>query len=129
MSSEIELLSQLKLQLVTFLDEMIESFPNEPDFVIFRIFINDRIPIVDIMEYITTKLCPLKDLVKSKDEDFFLNNNVLFERFENDNPGKVNHFKKLWLSECLNNDDKDTIWKWFTSFIFLGTKYLKIIGK
>lgn len=125
MSSELEILIQLKTQLVNFLDELIESFPNEPDFVIFRIFVNDRIPIADIMKYITTNLCPLHDMVKSRDEKFFLNNNVLFEKFNENENGKVNHFKRMWTSKDLDKEDKEVIWRWFQSFIYLGNKYLE----
>lgn len=125
MSSELELLIQLKTQLVNFLDELIESFPNEPDFVIFRIFVNDRIPIADIMKYITTNLCPLQDMIKSRDEQFFLNHNVLFEKFGENENSKVNHFKRMWTSKDLDKEDKEVIWKWFQSFVYLGNKYLE----
>lgn len=126
MSSEIELLSQLKTQLVNFLDELIEIFTKEPDFVIFRIFVNDRLPITDIMKYITTNLCPLQDMIKNKDEKFFLNHNILFEKFDDQQRNKVNHFKDLWLSGNLDNDDKETIWKWFSSFVYIGNKYKEL---
>jgi hypothetical protein len=123
--SEIEILIQLKTQMVNFLDELIESFPNEPDFVIFRIFVNDRIPIADIMKYITTNLCPLQDMIKNKDDQFFLNHNVLFEKFSKDESSKVNYFKRMWTSKEFDKEDKDIIWEWFQSFISLGNKYLE----
>lgn len=126
MSSEIELLTHLKTQLVNFLDELIESFPKEPDFVIFRIFVNDRLPITDIMKYITINLCPLQDMIKNKDEKFFLNHNILFEKFDDQERNKVNHFKDLWLSGNLDNEDKETLWKWFSSFIYIGNKYKEL---
>jgi hypothetical protein len=126
MSSEIELLTQLKTQLVNFLDELIETFPKEPDFVIFRIFVNDRLPIADIMKYITNNLCPLQDMIKNRDEKFFLNHNILFEKFDEQERSKANHFKDLWLSGTLDNDDKETLWKWFSSFIYLGNKYKEL---
>ena len=121
--SELDLLIQLKTQLVGFLDELIESFPEEQDFVIFRIFVKDRLPIVDVMNYIVNNLCPLHSMVKSKDENFFLNHNILFEKFDNNSSSKVNHFKKLWTSTSLDKKDKETIWKWFQTFIYLGNKY------
>jgi hypothetical protein len=124
MSSETEILIQLKTQLVNFLDELIESFPSEPDFVIFRIFVNDRLPILDIMKYIVANLCPLHDMIKNRDEKFFLNHNILFEKFNEDENNKVNHFKKLWTSSQLDKDDKEVIWRWFQSFVFLGNKFL-----
>jgi len=129
MSTEIEVLIQLKSQLVNFLDELIESFPNEPDFVIFRIFVNDRIPISEIMNYITSNLCPLKDMVEKKDDNFFLNHNILFEKFNEKEKSKINHFKKLWLSPNIDKDDREVIWKWFKSFIYLGNKYSELTNK
>lgn len=111
--------------MVNFLDELIESFPSEPDFVIFRIFVNDRIPIADIMKYITKNLCPLHDMVKTRDESFFLNHNVLFEKFSENENDKVNHFKRMWTSKNLDDEDKEVIWRWFNSFIYLGNKYLE----
>jgi hypothetical protein len=126
MSSEIDILIQLKKNLVSFLDELIESFPNEPDFVIFRIFVNDKIPTENIMSYITKNLCPLGDMVKTRDENFFLNHNILFEKFREDESSKVNYFKKMWTSGSLDKEDKEVIWKWFQSFIYLGNKYMEI---
>jgi len=126
MSSELELLIQLKTQMVNFFDELIESFPNETDFVIFRIFVNDRLPIADIMEYIVDQLCPLQDMVKQRREEFFLNHNVLFEKFDENKAAKVNYFKRLWMSDQIDQQDKDVIWKWFASFIYLGNKYKEI---
>jgi len=127
--SEIDILSQLKKQLVTFLDELIESFPEESEFIIFRIFVNDKIPIVDIMKYITENLCPLKDMVKSRNEDFFLNHNILFERLESEDSSKVNYFKNMWTSGTLDDDNKEIIWKWFESFINIGNKYIDYVKK
>lgn len=119
--SEISLLASLKRELVSFLDELIESFPNESDFVISRIFVKDQIPIKDIMMYVVTKLCPLYDQIKNRDEKFFLENNVLFEGF--DNTGKVNHFRNLWLSPNVDNDDREVIWKWVDSLVTIAIRY------
>lgn len=123
-TNELELLIQLKTQLVNFLDELIESFPGEPDFVIFRIFVKDRLPIIEIMKYIVTNLCPLQEMVKARNEEFFLNRNVLFEKMDDEDKGRVNHFKKLWQSKDIDKEDKEVIWKWFESFIYLGNKYI-----
>lgn len=126
MSCEIEILTQLKTQMVTFLDELIETFPSEPDFVIFRIFVNDRLPIEDIMKYIVNNLCPMADMVKAKNEDFFLKNNILFSQLDENESSKVNHFKNIWSSKQVDKEDKEIIWRWFQSFIFLGNKYAEI---
>ena len=124
--SEIDLLIQLKTQLVNFLDELIESFPDEPNFVIFRIFVQDQIEVRTIILYIVQYLCPLESLVKNKDEKFFLNHNILFEGLGQKGMNRVNYFKNIWTSGQLDQDDKDTIWKWFASFIYLGNKYKEL---
>lgn len=123
-SSEIELLSQLKENLVMFLDELIQSFPEEADFVVFRIFVENNIPTIDIMNYITLQLCPLTEMVKKREEQFFLNHNILFENFDDKKTSKVNYLKQMWSSGRLDQTEKDAIWRWFDSFIYLGNKYL-----
>lgn len=127
MSSEIEILTQLHEQLVEFLDQLIETFPDEGDFIIFRIFVKDKLPIADIMKYIVNKLLPLRDMVKKRDEDFFLNHNILFSQINN--PDKINHFKKLWLSENVDEENKEVIWRWFDAFLYLAYKYKGLMKK
>jgi hypothetical protein len=123
--SSTDLLIRLKTELVNFIDELIETFPSETDFIIFRVFVQNQVPIEDVMNYIVAKLCPLKDMVKGRNEAFFLENNILFENFDETKQGKINYFKRLWSSGLLTNEDKETIWRWFDSFIYLGFKYKK----
>jgi len=120
---EVKLLQTLHKDLVTFLDSLIESFPEEGDLVIARFAIKDQFPIKDIMEYIIQKLLPLKSNVDSRDNNFFLENNILFEQLEDN---KVNHFKKIWISGNLDDEDKDNIWKWFDRFLRIAQYYVKI---
>ena len=121
--SEIKILMEFKNSLITFIDELISQFPEQGDLVIIRIFLKDQVPITDVMNHIIHMILPLKQLVVSKDESFFLDNNVLFTAL---NSEKVNHFKKLWRSGRLDNEDKNVVWKWMTSFIYLAEKYQKI---
>lgn len=126
MTTEIELLLQLKNQLVLFFDELIQSFPDETDFIVFRIFVKDRIPITDIMKYICNFLCPLKKQVEEKDEKFFIDHDLIFDKFDEGRVKKVNHFKNLWLSKNISKEDRITLWNWFYSFICIGQKYMEI---
>lgn len=121
--SEISYLVKLKEQLVAFLDELIEAYPKETDFVIFRIFVKDQIPIVTIMGYVIKNLCPLEKRVKAREEDLLLNHNLLFEEFDTKKLNKVNYFRRLWQSKDTDRDDKETIWRWFESFIEIGLAY------
>jgi hypothetical protein len=118
--SEIHILKSLKSELTTFFDELISLMPEEGDIVIIRFWIGDKFPIQDIMEHIIANLLPIKDLVKTRNEDFFLKNNVLFDQLDSN---KVNYFKKLWCSGTLDEDDKVVIWKWFQRILLRAEKY------
>ena len=52
--------------------KLIEQFPQESDLVIARIFLKDKIPTEDVMEYIIKKLIPLKKTIEERKDDFFL---------------------------------------------------------
>lgn len=119
----VEILTEFKKQLVNFFDELIDQFPSESDLIVVRVFLKDQVPITDVMSYFIREILPLKDMVKNKNEDFFLKNNILFSQIDKN---KVNHFKRLWRSEQLDNDDKAVIWTWFSSFISLTERYQKI---
>jgi hypothetical protein len=124
--SEIAILKQFKNSIITFLDELIVQFPEEADLVIFRIFLKDRVPIIDVVTYFVHKILPLKKMVQLRDENFFLNHCSLFKDINKDgNKQKSLHFKKLWRSSSLDKQDKHVVWQWFDSFIFLGERYQK----
>ena len=61
-------------------------------------------------------------MIKDRNETFFLEENI----FENLSKSKTLHFKKLWRSGKLDDDDKKIIWKWIDSFVYLSDKYIKI---
>ena len=98
------------------------EFPEEGDFVFIRIFLKDQVSIVDVLNHVIQIFLPIKHLVVERNEKFFLENNILFTTLDS---GKVNHFKRLWRSGRLDESDKDAVWKWMSSFIFLAEKYQK----
>ena len=123
MATEGDILVQLKTQLVNFLDELIEMFPNEGDFILYRINIKDRISIHEVMNYIVVKILPNQEHIKNKDASFFLQNTTLYEKIDS---STVSYYKKLWLSNKLDNNDREVMWKWVSSFVFLGNKYVDV---
>ena len=125
--SEIE--NQFKNALISFLDELISQFPQEGDLVIFRIFLKDRMPITNILNFFVHKIVPLKQMIVDRNEDFFMNHCNLFDAINPDKKDKLNHFKKLWRSGSLDDDDKRVVWEWFDSFVFLSEKYQKSLIK
>ena len=124
--SEIEILCEFLNGLISFFDELIDQFPTEGDLVIFRIFLKDQIPIEDVIKLFTNTInkdnYKLKKMIKERNETFFLEENI----FENLSKTKSLHFKKLWRSGKLDDDDKKIILKWIDSFVYLSDKYIKI---
>ena len=125
--TKMEVLQEFKSQLIIFFDELIESFPMEGDLVVARLFIANQVPIVDLMNdfnhHINKNEGRLRKMIKERREDFFLKE-TLFTRHKE----SLDHFKKLWRSTNMDDEDKDIIWKWVDTFIFLGDKYSKAIS-
>ena len=127
--SESLILQEFKNNLITFFDELIDQFPSEADLVIIRIFLKDQIPIDEVINIFINTInkdgCKFRKMIKDRNELFFLESNI----FDSISKTKVVHFKKLWRSDSLDDDDKKIIWKWIDSFVYLGEKYIKCSKK
>ena len=119
-NEKIDILTQTKTQLVAFMDDLIASYDKESDFVVARIFLKDQVPIEDVMNYIVKHILPFRKVIKERNDTFFLQNNVLFEKINNN---KINHFRKLWTDPTMDDEERNIIWKWFDTFIYLADKY------
>jgi hypothetical protein len=126
-SNKLVLMKKFRDQLVTFLDEIIEQFPTESDFVLIRMFIKDQIPVHDILGRFIRDILPLKECVEKRDETFFLNNTLLYTG-GNISSDKINHFQKLWKSDKLDVEDRETIWNWMECFIKISDCYFQKYG-
>jgi hypothetical protein len=118
--SSLSILERFKRGYIQFIDELLEQFPNEPDLIIIRVFFQNEVPVTSVAESFIVNVLPYKEMIKKRDETFFLENNHMFGMLDG---GKVSHFKKLWTSERLDDDDKDTIWQWFDMFCALTEAY------
>lgn len=126
-SNKLILMQKFRDQLVTFLDEIIDQFPTECDFVLIRMFIKDQIPVHDILGRFIRDILPLKEHVEKREETFFLNNTLLYTG-GNISDEKINHFQELWQSDKLDTDDRETIWTWMECFIKISDCYFKKYG-
>ena len=124
MSDIVRTLRDFKNNLIQFLDELIEQFPTETDFIIGRVFLKDRISSEVMMNGFIKEVVPLKKMILERDEKFFLESNIsLFNGFDKN---KVNHFKTLWRSSLLDEDDREIMWQWFSTFLLLAEQYQKL---
>ena len=118
--SVINILQRFKNGYMQFIDELLEQFPNESDLIIIRVFFQDQVPVSIVADAFIKHVLPYKDMIKRRDDKFFLENNHIFGMLDT---GKVIHFKKLLTSERLDKDDRDVIWKWFDTFCVLVEAY------
>lgn len=115
----IEGMKIFKKNLINFITSLIEVLPNEPDLCSARFFIEHTVPTQDILNIFIPKVFPLRQLIKRRDENFFLSDNNIFGDVDK---CKVIHFKKIWMSHELNNDDRDIIWKWIDRLILAAER-------
>ena len=116
----------LQTNLVAFLDELIEMFPTEGDFVIYRIMVKDRIPIIDVASMMAEYLLPEKESVKVAVKAAIGGNpapfndriNMMFSKFGG--VSEIKSYKALF--DDMDNDSKTAIWKWLHVFIHLLEK-------
>lgn len=127
-SSPQELQIKFRDTLVDFLDELITSFfPTETELIFMRMIIKQA-PCEDLIGRFIRDLLPLKEFVEKKDDDFFLNNTILYIDGKISNE-KENHFKNLWKDSILDDEDRETIWEWMNSFVKIAETYEKNYGK
>jgi hypothetical protein len=127
-TKKLNLIREFRMQLVSFLDELIEQFPEEGDFVIIRIFIKDQISMPDVLGRYIRDILPFANQIKQRNEDFFLNNNILYTGASLSD-SKVNHFKNLWVSDRLDRNDREMVWKWMDLFNGIAYQYYKNFGE
>jgi len=123
-SSTIQILQEFKRSVVTFFDELIEQCPEEPQFVIFRILIKDQLPTTEVMNYFIREIYPQRGMIKKQDEKFILETNCLFSSLDKSN---VNYLRKLWRSPTFDAENRTTMWRWLSSFIYFIEKYQKAV--
>lgn len=115
--SPISILKGFKEQLVALLDELLEIFPNDGNLYAYRFLISDRLPMVAMMDHFVANVLPFKKLIQNRDEDLFYQGNTIFP---SEDEGVL---LKIWDSDALEDDDRETIWKYFDFFVELAQRY------
>jgi len=130
---EVVVLSEFKNNMITFFDELIDQFPDLGELVIMRIFLKDQICIKDVIEMTGYQLNKnqgiIRKMIKDRNEEFFLEENNFFDVLSDQKKNKFLKFSSIWRSKRLDKEDKETIWKWIDSFVFLTDKYNKLKEK
>ena len=128
--SEIQLLQTFKTQIINFLDELIQQFPNEHEFIIIRVFVKDQIPLADVLGRFIKMCLPFQEQIDNRDEAFFLESDLISNALGGSAIGTevMNKLKGLWRSNNLDNDDREMIWTWMSLFFQIASKYKSKYG-
>ena len=126
-------LIEFKNNMITFFDELIDQFPNSGELIVMRIFLKDQIHIKNVIELTGYQLNKnqgiIRKMIKDRDEDFFLEENNFFDVLNETNIKNKFKFSSIWRSKRSDKEDKEIIWKWIDSFVFLTDKYNKLKEK
>ena len=110
MSSKEKLIIEFRDQLIKFLDELIDQFPSESQFIIIRILVKDQILIEDVLGQFIKDILPEKNNIKQRKDTFFTDNKFLKTK-----NGSL--FKTVWECPQLDKEDREIIWKWIDLFV------------
>jgi hypothetical protein len=121
--SSIKLLTMFKTQILSFCDELIEQFPEEADFVVFKLFVDGRIPIKNAIDGFINSINrddkKLRLMIKARNDKFFIDENP----FSFISCDKISRFSKIWSSSNMDDEDRDVIWRWIDTFVTIADKY------
>ncbi len=127
--NELNYLIHFKTQMLRFIDELIQIFPHEPSFIIIRIFVNDKIPVKDVLGRFMLECLPVDRAVKERNDKFFIYSDFIYEKYADDVGGdEIKNFRKIWESEALDEENKEIIWKWLDMFMLISKKYYDTFG-
>ena len=127
--NELTYLIHFKTQMLKFLDEIIQLFTTEPSFIIIRIFVNDKIPVKDVLGRFMKECLPVSRAVKERKDDFFVYSDFIYEKYAEDvGDQEIKNFRVLWESDILDKENKDVIWRWLDMFMLIAKKYHSTFG-
>jgi hypothetical protein len=119
-----ELLKLFKEQLLNFVDELIETFPNEGNLILLRVYIDTQLIIEKSLSEFTDKINEnnekLKQMIKQRNENFF----IKYDLINLESKNEINYMLKLWQDDILQPDDKSTIWDWVDLFVKISDSFL-----
>jgi hypothetical protein len=75
-----------------------------------------------IMEYFIKFVIPQKQKILNKDGTFFTEGKSLFGILPDEQAGVI---RNVWLSNKLDQEDRDCIWNWARAFVVLAERYQK----
>jgi len=122
MTDKTQILNTFKTTLISFVDELIGQFPRDAELILIRIFLKSNKSMVDVMNEFLLKLSKHKELIRSRNDELFqIDDFLTFGKLKG-----LSTLKRNWVMNNIDDDDKQVIWEWLNSFVFICEKYQSI---
>ena len=120
-TTKTKILIIFKKQLVAFIDQLIQQFPNEADFVVFKLFVENQIQIEKVIcgwaKQMNKNDKKIRIMVETRNDEFFITENP----FKFLNETRLTKLSLLW--KDLDDENKQSIWNWMDLFTRISDKY------
>jgi hypothetical protein len=138
-----DLENTLKGIVLEFLDSLHSSLPDEDDIFVLRIYYDLKKDPHSIMMDLIKQMMPQENHIKARDDTYFKTNGAIFadigKKDSDDSKTqkekdrlrqeKMYHFSRLWDTGAINDRSKESIWKFFDTFVAIVKRYQRLVAK
>lgn len=112
--------------LVLFLSELMEQFPEESDLALAHLFVSNHPDVSVLLDTFAENMVPHRAKILARDDQQVRGQNqICLEALPLQiSAAKARHFLKVWNSERVSEETRTVIWDWLRSFVQLADKYL-----
>ncbi len=107
-----QILDRFKAGFIEFLDGLIGRYPTVGVFIALRVLINDELPPQKIMDRYVEEFYPYRELIKSRDDSFFLAPESLTS-FDKD---RLLEIRRVWVTLKMTDKEKEYVFGYFDFF-------------
>tara|TARA_B100000073_G_C23696443_1_gene558548 strand:+ start:882 stop:1358 length:477 start_codon:yes stop_codon:yes gene_type:complete len=131
MDDKIQLLSKFKNALSKFVGTIIKKFPEEQEFILVKTFIDKHMPMEELMGRFICQILIDRRNIERRYDGFFKKHDNMNGR---DGCMGVNNdiykrIKSIYLSEHVDDNDRESCWKWFDLFVKIVDQYYIKFGE
>lgn len=119
--NQTDILLVFKSNIMSFVDELITQFPDDPELVMLKLFLENHVDMSILLKGFKKYFAIEQNRImfENRNENFFLEHNPFYKLSSN----QFTKIKTIWLSPKITADDKEVIWQWFELFKKISDKF------
>jgi len=119
--NQTDILLVFKSNIMSFVDELITQFPDDPELVMLKLFLENHVDMSILLTGFKKYFAIEQNRImfENRNENFFLEHNPFYKLSSN----QFTKIKTIWLSPKITADDKEVIWQWFELFKKISDKF------